>query len=85
MIFHKQAKKDLEQIRKSGNIVIQKRLTKILKDINNHPYSGIAHPEKLKYNLSGWWSRRLTNEHRIVYRLENDGNIHFLSLLYHYE
>lgn len=85
MIFHKQAQEDLKQIKKSGNVALQKKLTKILKDIQKNPFTGIAKPEALKYNLSGWWSRRLTDEHRVVYRLEDDGNLHFLSLLYHYK
>lgn len=45
-----------------------KRINELLKDIRRHPYEGIGKPEPLKNNLSGWWSRRIDNGNRIVYR-----------------
>lgn len=51
----------------------------ILKD----PFSGIGKPEQLKYLLAGAWSRRLTQEHRVVYLVRSD-QIHFLQARYHY-
>jgi toxin YoeB len=49
-----------------------KRLNLIIKDIQRDPFNGIGKPEPLKHNLSGYWSRRLTDEHRLVYTMEDD-------------
>ncbi|MEY3222265.1 MAG: hypothetical protein RLZZ203_1121, partial [Cyanobacteriota bacterium] len=43
-----------------------------IKDIQREPFSGIGKPERLKYELQGYWSRRITNEHRLVYKIEED-------------
>ncbi|MCP4672087.1 MAG: Txe/YoeB family addiction module toxin, partial [Desulfobacula sp.] len=49
-----------------------KRINKLIKDIQCNKYEGLGKPEALKHNLSGFWSRRITNEHRIVYKIENN-------------
>ena len=49
-----------------------KRLNRIIKDIRRSPFEGIAKPEPLKGTYSGFWSRRLTEEHRIIYRVRDD-------------
>ncbi len=49
-----------------------KRLNNIIKDIQRDCYNGIGKPEPLKENLSGWWSRRIDEENRIVYKQENN-------------
>ena len=50
-----------------------KRINKLLQSIDRDGYSnGIGKPEPLKYNLSGYWSRRISDEHRIIYKVEND-------------
>ena len=51
---------------------ILKRINTLIKDIKRNPYSGIGDPEPLKYNWSGFWSRRITKEHHLVYAVEND-------------
>jgi len=51
---------------------ILKRLNLLIKDITRDPYDGIGKPEPLKHTLSGYWSRRITDEHRIVYKVENE-------------
>lgn len=51
-----------------------KRINALVKDIERTPYEGIGKPEPLKGNLSGWWSRRIDEKNRIVYR-QKDGNI----------
>ncbi|MDJ0579510.1 Txe/YoeB family addiction module toxin [Crocosphaera sp.] len=51
---------------------ILKRINTLIKDIKRNPYSGIGDPEPLKYNWSGFWSRRITKEHRLVYVVEKD-------------
>jgi len=60
-----------------------KRINKLIKDIQRNKYEGIGKPEALKYNLSGFWSRRITNEHRIVYKIESNF-ILIAQLRYHY-
>lgn len=60
------------------------RLNKLLKDIQRHPFNGIGNPEPLRLNLQGYWSRRIDEEHRLVYKY-NGGNIFILSCRYHYK
>lgn len=60
-----------------------KRINKLIKDIQRNKYEGLGKPEALKHNLSGYWSRRITNEHRIVYKIENDSAL-IAQLRYHY-
>jgi toxin YoeB len=49
-----------------------KRINEILKDIDRHPFSGIGKPEPLKANKQGYWSRRIDEKNRIVYKVELD-------------
>ncbi len=59
------------------------RVIKLIEDILRDPFSGIGKPEPLKYLSPGTWSRRITQEHRIVY-LVRDKRIDFLQARYHY-
>ncbi|MCD4722706.1 MAG: Txe/YoeB family addiction module toxin [Desulfobacula sp.] len=60
-----------------------KRVNNLIKDIQRNKFEGLGKPEPLKHNLSGYWSRRINNEHRIVYKIEND-SILIAQLRYHY-
>lgn len=51
---------------------ILKRINTLIKDIQRSPFTGIGDPEPLKYNWSGFWSRRITQEHRLIYAVEQD-------------
>ena len=51
---------------------ILKKINQLIRDIERNPFEGIGKPEPLKNNLSGWWSRRIDDTHRIVYRIEKD-------------
>mgnify|MGYP000617963840 FL=1 len=62
---------------------IVKRINTLIKDIQRTPFEGIGKPEPLKHALSGFWSRRINDEHRIVYRVA-DNNILIAQLRYHY-
>ena len=69
--------------KKSGNRAIQQRIERLLENICQTPYSGIGKPEPLKHELSGYWSRRITEEHRLVYSV-NENRIIVISLRFHY-
>jgi toxin YoeB len=60
-----------------------KKILSLIKDIQREPFSGIRKPEPLKYELQGYWSRRITDEHRLVYKVEEDVLI-IISCKYHY-
>lgn len=79
------AEEDLEYWKSTGNKQVMKRITKLLSDILEHPFTGIGKPEPLKGDLQGLWSRRITDEHRLIYSV-SDGMIYVyvLSLRYHY-
>lgn len=62
---------------------IIERIHELLNDILRNPHSGIGKPEPLKHALKGWWSRRITAEHRIVYKLIADAVL-IAQLRYHY-
>ncbi len=61
-----------------------KRINELIKDAKRHPFNGIGKPEPLKRDLRGSWSRRITDEHRLVYRIEQDILL-VISCRYHYE
>jgi toxin YoeB len=60
-----------------------KRINQLIEDIDRHPFTGIGKPEPLKGNLSGYWSRRIDSEHRIVYAADEIA-VCYISLRYHY-
>jgi toxin YoeB len=62
---------------------ILKRINKLLKEIKRSPHEGTGKPEPLKHALAGYWSRRITDEHRIVYKV-TDAGILIAQLRYHY-
>jgi len=63
---------------------ILKRINLLIKEIRRDPFSGLGKPESLKHNLSGYWSRRITEEHRIIYRVSGD-ELMIAQLRYHYK
>lgn len=63
---------------------IYKKIVELLKDIDRSPFSGLGKPEPLKYDLSGFWSRRITDEHRLVYTITDDAII-VAACKYHYD
>ena len=63
------------------------RLNALLKECMRDPFRGTGKPEALKQNLSGWWSRRITSAHRLVYRASGSGDAQSLEVAqcrYHY-
>lgn len=63
---------------------VMKRISQLVKDIKRNPYEGIGKPEALKGNLGGFWSRRITDAHRIVYAIKDDAVI-IISCKGHYK
>jgi toxin YoeB len=60
-----------------------KKINQLIKDILRSSYEGIGKPEPLMFDLSGFWSRRIDHEHRIVYRVKKN-SLHILSCRHHY-
>jgi toxin YoeB len=56
------------------------RLNALLKECTRDPFRGTGKPEALKQNLTGWWSRRITSEHRLVYRVSGKGDARALEV-----
>ncbi|PTN07796.1 Txe/YoeB family addiction module toxin [Mangrovibacterium marinum] len=73
VIFKIEALTDLKCWKQSGNKAAQRKIQTLLKEISRTPYVGGGQPEPLKYELTGYWSRRINKEHRIVYRV-NEAN-----------
>jgi len=63
---------------------VLKKLNKLIKEIQRSPFEGLGEPEPLKYNWSGYWSRRITIEHRIVYKVTEDAVL-IAQCRYHYK
>jgi toxin YoeB len=61
-----------------------KRINELLKDISRTPYSGIGKPEPLRHNYKGLWSRRIDNEHRLIYQVK-ENEIYILKCRFHYD
>ncbi len=63
------------------------RANLLIAECRRHPFKGIGKPEPLRKNLSGWWSRRINHEHRLVYRVTGSGDEQVLEIIqcrYHY-
>jgi len=60
------------------------RLNELIRDTLRNPFAGIGKPEPLRNNLKGWWSRRITGEHRLIYRVEGD-SVLIMQCRFHYD
>ena len=88
IVFTTKARKDLDFWIKSGNKNILSKIANLIEDIQLHPFEGIGKPEQLKHQLSGRWSRRINQEHRIIYKVTEENTIQILDILSlkgHYE
>jgi toxin YoeB len=81
-VFQKEFREDLHYWIKTNRKTALRAL-ELVEAIMRDPFTGIGKPEPLKYLAAGTWSRRLTEEHRIVYLVQND-RIDFLQARYHY-
>lgn len=82
--FSNEAKSDIEFYKKSGNKAVLKKIFTLLNELTEHPFEGTGKPEALKYNLAGYWSRRINQEHRLIYEVIED-TVFLHSARGHYE
>ena len=86
LVLLDRAKEDIAFWKASGNGKIQKRISTLIADTLAHPFTGIGKPEPLRGDLKGKWSRRITDEHRMIYSVSN-GKVflYIFALRYHYK
>ena len=82
LVFAENAWDDYLYWQKTDKTIL-KRINALTKDITREPFEGIGKPEPLKHALSGYWSRRINDEHRIVYKIQ-DNSLFIAQLRYHY-
>lgn len=82
LIFAEEAWEDYLYWQKQDRRMIE-RINKLIRETQREPFKGVGKPEALKHALSGFWSRRITDEHRTVYRVEGD-DLLIAQLRFHY-
>lgn len=83
--IEKLAESHLKKHYKSGNKSSIKKLEQIFLELTDHPYTGTGQPEALKYDLSGFWSRRINQKDRLIYKVEeNIVTVLVISAVGHY-
>ncbi len=79
------AEKDLSKHKKFGNKAVSIKIIKMLDELKVHPYAGTGQPEQLKHELQGYWSRRINQKDRMIYKVEeNIVTVYVLSAMGHY-
>lgn len=81
--FYKAAYEDYNHWEETDKKVFR-RIKDLIKDISRNPFEGIGKPEPLKHELAGYWSRRITDTHRLVYKVTNN-TVYILSCKEHYK
>ena len=82
LVFADEAWEDCLHWQKQDRRMVE-RINKLLEEVRRDPFGGIGKPEPLKHALAGFWSRRIADEHRLVYRVEGD-DLLIAQLRYHY-
>lgn len=82
LIFADEAWEDYLYWQKQDKRMVE-RINKLIQETTREPYAGVGKPEVLKHALSGYWSRRITDEHRMVYRIEGNSLL-IAQLRFHY-
>lgn len=82
LIFAENAWEDYLYWQKADKKIL-KRINLLIRDITREPFEGIGKPEPLKHALAGYWSRRISDEHRIVYKINQDSLL-IVQLRFHY-
>ena len=82
LVFADEAWEDYLYSQKQDRKMVE-RINQLIRETQREPYSGVGKPEPLKHALSGFWSRRINDEHRMVYRVEGD-ELQIAQLRFHY-
>ena len=82
LIFSDEACEDYPYWHKQDRKMVE-RINKLIAEVKREPFAGVGKPEPLKHALLGYWSRRISDEHRMVYKIE-DGSLLAAQLRYHY-
>lgn len=82
LVFSDHAWEDYLYWQKNDRKMVE-RINKLIQEVKHEPFSGMGKPEPLKHALSGFWSRRITDEHRMVYRVETEALL-LAQLRHHY-
>ncbi len=86
VVLQKLAQKHIAFHKQSGNVALCEKIETLLQELLEHPREGTGKPEILKGNLSGYWSRRINREHRLVYSIDdNIVTVSVISAKGHYE
>jgi len=81
-----EAEKDIQKHKKSGNKKLLQKIDTLLNELREHPKTGTGKPEQLKHYETPTWSRRISGEHRLVYRIQNETIIVLVLSAYgHYD
>lgn len=70
--FLPKAKEDLKALKYSGNKPAYQKVIALIDELKEHPTTGTGQPEQLKYEFSGYWSRRIDKKNRLIYRIEEE-------------
>jgi len=82
ILFHRQAMEDFDRWLREKPAV-HERIRRLVKETAEHPFEGLGKPEPLRHELAGYWSRRITDEHRLIYKVTDEAII-IASCRYHY-
>ena len=83
VVYKDKAIEDIKFWKKSGQKTTQNKISRLIEDILQHPFTGLGKPEALKYELSGLWSREIDKGNRLIYEVI-DQQIHIVSMHGHY-
>jgi len=83
VVYKDKALEDIKFWKKSGQKTTQNKISSLIEDIKQHPYTGLGKPEPLKYELSGLWSREIDKGNRVIYEIVGL-QLHVISMRGHY-
>ena len=84
--FTPKAIRDLKEFEKSGDRSMNRKVLALTEELRVHPRTGTGKPERLKHDRQGQWSRRINDEHRLTYRIDDEaGIVHILEMRDHYK
>jgi toxin YoeB len=83
-VFYTKGAEEDRKYWEQQSLKIIERIDQLIADIQKHPFTGLGKPEPLKFQKSGFWSRRINKEHRLVYKV-SDGRLYIAQCRYHYK